>query len=189
MSARWIWRSTHPTPSTWPGLQRCAARPDEAGLATALRLAEALAGRGIDDRFFAAFTTSLRSLIGGLPGRMPLPDRHALALLQLTRILFLYFVEAKGWLAGRPRFLREEVDRCLAARRSLHRDLLRPLFFGTLNRPYGERGALARRFGPVPSSTAGSSSRTRWSADGAARCPPRCSATRSTICSSASTSP
>lgn len=131
-------------------LRRCAAREDETGVATALRIAEALSGRRVDERFFTAFSSSLQSLIGVLPGRMPLADRHALALLQLTRILFLYFVEAKGWLAGRPRFLREEVDRCLAARRSLQRDLLQPLFFGTLNRPYEVRGALARRFGPVP---------------------------------------
>ena len=131
-------------------LSRCAARENEAALATALRIAEALSGRGVDERFFTAFSASLHSMIGALPSRMPLADRHALALLQLTRILFLYFVEARGWLAARPRFLREEVDRCLAARKSLHRDLLQPLFFGTLNRPAGERGALARRFGPVP---------------------------------------
>jgi hypothetical protein len=139
-----------PDPLDLARLERCAAREQEAGLATALRIAEALSGRGVDQRFFSAFSGSLQSLIGALPGRIPLAERHALALLQLTRILFLYFVEAKGWLAGRPRFLREEVDRCLAAKRSLHRDLLQPLFFGSLNRPYDERGRLARRFGPVP---------------------------------------
>ena len=32
-------------------------------------------------------------------------DRRNLALLQLTRVLFLYFIQAKGWLAGRTRFL------------------------------------------------------------------------------------
>ena len=66
---------------------------------------------------------------------MTTEDRHGLALLQLTRILFLYFIQTKGWLAGRERFLAEEVERCLAHRRRIHRDLLRPLFFGTLNRP------------------------------------------------------
>ena len=139
-----------PDPLSVARLLRCAARAREPAVATALRIAEALSGRGVDQRFFVAFRGALHSLVDALPARMPPADRHALALLQLTRILFLYFVEAKGWLAGRPRFLREEVDRCLAARRSLQRDLLHPLFFGTLNRPYRERGALARRFGPVP---------------------------------------
>ena len=88
----------------------------------------------------------------GLPGPLRGEDRRSLALLQLTRVLFLYFIQAKGWLAGRERFLAEEVDRCLARRRRIHRDLLRPLFFGTLNRPAAERsrgGAELRRH-PVP---------------------------------------
>ncbi len=131
-------------------LGRCAARPEESALATGFRIAEALAGRGVDERFFGGFRRALANGMAALPARIPVADRHALVLLQLTRILFLYFVEAKGWLAGRPRFLREEVDRCLAARRSLQRDLLHPLFFGTLNRPVTERRRLARRFGAVP---------------------------------------
>jgi Eco57I restriction-modification methylase len=139
-----------PEPLDLARLARCAARPGESALAGALRIAEALAGRGVDQRFFAGFRRALAAAIAALPVSIPAADRHALALLQLTRILFLYFVEARGWLGGRPRFLREEVDRCLGARRSIHRDLLRPLFFGTLNRPWTERGALARRFGAVP---------------------------------------
>jgi len=139
-----------PDPLALATLERCTARSEETGIATALRIAEALSSRGVDERFFLAFRGTLHATMEALPGRLRPADRHALALLQLTRILFLYFVEAKGWLAGRPRFLREEVDRCLAARRSLHRDLLQPLFFGTLNRPAPERGTLARRFGPVP---------------------------------------
>jgi len=130
-------------------LMRCSARPGELALAAAFRIAEALSGRGLDDRFFTGFRRTLHAVMGALPPRMPLADRHALGLLQLTRILFLYFIEAKGWL-GRPRFLREAVDRCLSEGRSLHRDLLNPLFFGTLNRPYATRSRLARRFGPLP---------------------------------------
>ncbi|HEV8149891.1 MAG TPA: N-6 DNA methylase [Gemmatimonadales bacterium] len=131
-------------------LLRCAARPGELALAAAYRIAEALAGRGVDERFFAGFRRTLQNLMAALPAPMPTADRHALALLQLTRILFLYFIEAKGWLGGRPRFLRDEVDRCLSERRSLHRDLLNPVFFGTLNRPFAERSTLARRFGDIP---------------------------------------
>ncbi len=131
-------------------LGRCSARSEENALATSFRIAEALAGRGVDDRFFTGFRRALANGMAALPSSMPAADRHALTLLQLTRILFLYFIEAKGWLAGRPRFLREEVDRCLAARRSLQHDLLHPLFFGTLNRPMTERRSLARRFGALP---------------------------------------
>ena len=130
-------------------LFRCAARPGELALAAAFRISEALAGRGVDQRFFAGFRRALQSIMAVLPARMPFADRHAFALLTLTRILFLYFIEAKGWL-GRPRFLSESVDRTLSQGRSLHRDLLNPLFFGTLNRPFSERSRLARSFGPIP---------------------------------------
>ena len=139
-----------PQPLDLARLTRCVARPGELAWATAFRLGEALAARGVDDRFFAKFRQTLGSVTAALPGRIPAADRHALGLLCLTRVLFLYFIEAKGWLGGRPRFLREAVDRCLAERRSLHRDLLDPLFFGTLNRPYASRSRLTRRFGPIP---------------------------------------
>ncbi len=139
----------HPEPLALARLERCAARPGELALATGFRIAEALATAGVDQRFFAAFRRTLEEVMAALPPGIPRADRHSLALLQLTRILFLYFVESKGWL-GRPRMLREEVDRCLSARRSIQRDLLHPLFFGTLNRPWPERTRLARRFGPVP---------------------------------------
>ncbi len=138
-----------PDPIDLARLARCAARPGESPLATAFRIGESLAGSGVDQRFFTGFRRTLERMIASMPGRIPLTDRHALGLLQLTRILFLYFIEAKGWM-GRGRVLREEVDRCLSRRRSLHRDLLDPLFFGTLNRPWPERSRLARRFGPIP---------------------------------------
>jgi hypothetical protein len=138
-----------PEPLALGRLERCRARPDELALAAVFRIADALSSSGVDQRFFAAFRGTLARVMESVPPRIPLGDRHALGLLQLTRILFLYFVEARGWLGNR-RLLREEVDRCLAAGRSLHRDLLDPLFFGTLNRPYSRRSRLARRFGPVP---------------------------------------
>ena len=141
-----------PDPLGLARLERCRARASELALATAFRIGEALAGRGIDDRFFAEFRRTLANVMAAMPGRIPLADCHAIALLQLTRILFLYFIETKGWLGGggERRVLREAVDRCLSERRSLHRDLLDPLFFGTLNRPYAVRSRLAQRFGPVP---------------------------------------
>ncbi|HLG05277.1 MAG TPA: hypothetical protein VI383_03925, partial [Gemmatimonadales bacterium] len=145
-----------PTPLGLARLERCAARPAEPALATGFRIAEALASRGVDDRFFAEFRRTLARVMEALPPRIPQADRHGLGLLQLTRILFLYFIESRGWLGAAPgggggrRFLREAVDSCLAERRSLHRDLFDPLFFGTLNRPFEARSRLARRFGPVP---------------------------------------
>lgn len=119
-------------------------------LAYAARAADALSSEPVGRRFFREFRTTLERLTDGLSGRLRHEDRRSLALLQLTRVLFLYFIQAKGWLAGRERFLADGVDGCLARRRHIHRDFLRPLFFGTLNRPWDGRGRGARSFGAVP---------------------------------------
>lgn len=130
----------------------CLARirgPAEGGLALALRIAEALAGRGVDRAFFRAFAAALDRMAEAYPPPIPATDRRALALVQLTRVLFLYFVQSRGWLDGREAFLAERVDADLAAGRPLHRRLFRPLFFGTLNRRPEERGS-APGFGRIP---------------------------------------
>ena len=106
-----------PDPVALARLGRLAMLPGEQPLATVCRIRDALDGRAVDQRFFAGFRRALDAVMGSFPGRIPNADRHGLGLLLLTRILFLYFIEAKGWLGGRPRFIREEVDRCLGARR------------------------------------------------------------------------
>jgi hypothetical protein len=133
-------------------LQRLAATATATAgpLAYAARAAEALEGEGVGRRFFRAFRATLERMTAALPLSRPEGERHGLALLNLTRVLFLYFVQSKGWLDGRPDFLAGAIDRCLTAGRQVHRDLLEPLFFGTLNRPPSERGRLPRQLGRVP---------------------------------------
>lgn len=118
--------------------------------AVALRFAERLSGRRVDQRFFAAFRDIRDRLASEGPASAPPDERRALALLQLTRVLFLYFIQHKGWLDGRSDFLARAVDIHLGQGRSLARDLLRPLFFGLLNRPERDRAISVRRFGQVP---------------------------------------
>lgn len=131
-------------------VRRLAALPAGGSLAFAARAADALSAETVGRRFFQEFRRTLDNLSAGLPGPLPLEDRNSLALLQLTRVLFLYFIQAKGWLDGRNRFLAEEVDRCLRHKRKIHRDLLRPLFFGTLNRSEGSRSKIGQAFGSIP---------------------------------------
>lgn len=141
----------HPTPLAQAALQRLAGDAIGAGsLDTAARVARGLDTEAVGRRFFGDFRHSLDRMAGALPARIPADDRQSLALLQLTRVLFLYFVQAKGWLDGRPAFLREEVDRVLGSGRDLQGALLRPLFFGTLNQPGRRRGREARSFGAMP---------------------------------------
>ena len=130
-------------------LDRIPEITSDGRLATAARLAEILALEGLGTRFFTAFEGTLDRVAESI-SQCGKGDRRNLALLQLTRVLFLYFVQSKGWLDGRPDFLRNQVDCCLARNKGLDRHLLRPLFFGTLNRPWPERSKGARGFGRIP---------------------------------------
>jgi SAM-dependent methyltransferase len=139
---------TAPGRSQLESLARLGRIEATSGVEYALRAIDALDGEDIGRRFFAAFRDQLERMAESIHGVSP-EDRRAIALIHLTRVLFLYFVQVKGWLDGKPDFLRQAVDDALARRKHLHRDLLRPLFFGTLNCPIDARG-VARRFGRIP---------------------------------------
>ena len=138
-----------PDPRVVQRLERLGQCGIATGLGLALRLAEILEEEDAGKRFFTSFRQLVAQFSEGLTGRLQPEQRHHLALLNLTRVLFLYFVQCKGWLDGRPDFLRQAVDDCLARRRRLHRHLFQPLFFGTLNRRAEARGR-ARSFGRIP---------------------------------------
>jgi hypothetical protein len=140
----------HPPVATLATLERLAVAADESALALSLRVGEALASEGVTPRFFRAFRDVVGRFTDRLDGSIRAPDRRHLALTALTRVLFLYFVQAKGWLDGDPRYLPKLLDDALAHRHQFHRSALHPLCFGALNRPYGERGATARALGAVP---------------------------------------
>jgi hypothetical protein len=124
--------------------------PGESDGASAARLRAALETGSVDARFFRAFRRTLDEMAASLPGPSPTATRQSYALLQLVRVLFLYFVQSRGWLDGRTDFLARALDDTLTARRPVHRRLLRTLFFGTLNRPAARRTAAARALGAVP---------------------------------------
>src|SRR5207244_4324684 len=77
-------------------------------------------------------------------------ERHALALTALTRVLFLYLVQAKGWLGGDRRYLIHRFDASASSWHRFARHVFDPLCFGALNRPAAERSSVARALGDVP---------------------------------------
>jgi hypothetical protein len=72
------------------------------------------------------------------------------ALLILSRLLFLYFIQQKGWLGGERRFVVDRLDAALRQRRDFYSSVLEPLFFGCLNTDRRERTAAARKLGDIP---------------------------------------
>lgn len=139
----------HPDPAALSVLAALAPDGSRGTLAHALRVAERLASEEIGERFFVALHALLEHMTASLGTRGDDADRRLAVLLTLTRVLFLYFVQAKGWLDGRPDWLRIRLDQTLAAGRHFHRSVLHPLFFGTLNRP-PERRDRRRNFGAIP---------------------------------------
>jgi len=139
---------TPPTP-TLDLLCRLAPHPDENGLVLALRIDGILASEVAGERFFTALR-QLHVRMAATLTRGTVGERHLLALLPLTRVLFLYFVQAKGWLDGQPDYLRCLLDHTLSKRRRFHRDALDPLCFGTLNRPATDRKTGVALFGRIP---------------------------------------
>ena len=114
---------------------------------THLRWREALGRDALTRRFYRDLEQAVRALGDGAQGGASPEVRHALALRCTSRLLFLSFLEVKGWLDGDRAFLSHQVA---AHGAGLHRGLLEPLFFGTLNAPVSRRAPAARAFGRIP---------------------------------------
>ena len=126
----------------------CAARSDRDVL-THSRWVEVLGREALGIRFYR----SLERAVSGLAASSSAATRAIrteVALLNTSRLLFLSFLQAKGWLDGDPSFLVRQFDECVERRAKFHHNVLRPLFFGTLNTPAKRRAPVARAFGRIP---------------------------------------
>ena len=121
----------------------------DADVLTHTRWVEVLGREALTRSFYRALERQVAGLSGSLL-RGDRGDRRELALLYCSRLLFLSFLEAKGWLDGDPSFLARGFDRCMSSGGAFHRRVLLPLFFGTLNTPSRARAPLARSFGRIP---------------------------------------
>lgn len=118
-------------------------------LATHVRWVELLGRDGLTRRFYRALAAAIEELAMQARGRAALEQRRELALLYASRLLFLAFLEAKGWLDGDRGFLSRSFHEA-ATKGGVHHRLLLPLFFGTLNTPARARAPAARALGRIP---------------------------------------
>jgi hypothetical protein len=130
-------------------LERLRPKRKSTALTHALLLEEVLSSEAVGERFFTEFRIQLVRMTASIDRRRSAADRRMVALVNLSRILFLYFVQAKGWLDGRSDFLKHHLDRVLALRQNFHRSVLHSLFFGTLNLP-AERRTKRTELGHIP---------------------------------------
>ncbi len=102
----------------------------------------------------AAFFRTLQSLVGvlatGLSPSVDALSAHHLSLLYTSRLIFLCFLETKGWMDRDHGFLGNRFADCMVGGGGYHRRVLQPLFFGTLNTHPRKRAPRARGFGRIP---------------------------------------
>ncbi|MFL5579214.1 MAG: Eco57I restriction-modification methylase domain-containing protein, partial [Gemmatimonadaceae bacterium] len=147
-------RLTDSDAETLRALAAAAPGPEDAGpgadVAAHARWLDVLGRESLTRRFYRALEREVRGLAATAEGRADEAARRELALLNASRLLFLSFLEAKGWLDGDRRFLARRFERCMDAGGGFHRRVLLPLFFGTLNTPWARRAPAARALGVVP---------------------------------------
>jgi hypothetical protein len=129
------------------------------------RWRESLGRDALGNRFYRELEDRVASLAESAVGRAPDEARRTIALLHTSRLLFVAFLEARGWLDGDREFLRRQFA-ARAGGRGAHRRFLEPLWFGTLNTPPRARAETARGFGRIPFLNGGLFTRTpverRW---------------------------
>ncbi len=113
------------------------------------RWRETLGRDALTRRFYRELEAQVSVMAESAVGRAPAEARRTIALLHASRLLFLSFLEARGWLDGDRQFLRTQFVTRSGGRGAHHR-FLEPLWFGTLNTPWRARAATARAFGRVP---------------------------------------
>ncbi len=129
----------------------CALEAAGAGddLLVHTRWCELLGRDALTKRFYRTLEQRVGALARSLP-RMPDADRAELALLATSRLLFLSFLQTKGWLDDDRAFLANRFDECMSSGGGFHQRVMLPLFFGTLNTPISKRAPAARRLGNIP---------------------------------------
>ena len=119
-------------------------------LTTHARWLDVLGREAITRRFFRTLQAIIGELADSLGGGVSRAEARELALLYISRLIFLCFLEAKGWLNGDFGFLSNGYSRCVSEGGSYQKKVLEPLFFGTLNTAVKARSGRARKFGRIP---------------------------------------
>ena len=113
----------------------------------------ALDRESLTRQFFERFRRAVRDVsqaINAVLPREPADAADGQALLLLSRLLFLYFIQQKGWLNGERRFLVDRIEAAVRDGRGVYATLFSPLFFGCLNTAVRERDDAAQRLGNIP---------------------------------------
>lgn len=123
---------------------------------TTVRMRDAFDRERITKRFYEAFKEQHTAFLGFIQGLATRADREWYASLMLNRLMFVYFIQKKGFLDGDINYLRIRLERVKRERgedhfHSFYRAFLLKLFHGGLATPAEARDAeTARLLGDIP---------------------------------------
>lgn len=140
-------------------LRALSTAPGARDILTHARWLEILGRDALGARFYRALEQTV-AVMAASSSNGSRELRAEVALLNTSRLLFLAFLEAKGWLDRDRAFLVHRYETCMANGGEFHDRVLRPLFFGTLNTPVARRAKTAASFGAIPFLNGGLFSRT-----------------------------
>ena len=101
----------------------------------------------VSDAFYQEFEPKFAAIAASVEGIDDEALQQDFALLFAIRVIFLGFVQKKGWLGGNPRFLQDflqEYQNSNQPINTFYREWLEPLFFEALNAPPGRKVAYGR---------------------------------------------
>ncbi|HJQ10214.1 MAG TPA: N-6 DNA methylase [Gemmatimonadaceae bacterium] len=145
-----VCRTDHIVQSDAETLCMLTAVGGESDLLIHARWLDVLGREAITSRFFRILERAVVELAAPLTGHINLAERRELALLYVSRLIFLSFLETKGWLDGDFCFLANTYAACMAKGGRYQKRILEPLFFGTLNTKVRDRASRAHAFGRIP---------------------------------------
>ncbi|MEQ8767614.1 MAG: hypothetical protein RL885_27160 [Planctomycetota bacterium] len=145
----------HPGRTDVELLKTLAPKPRETAAELSIRIAMALDLGRVGREFYREFRSQrdrIAEALEGIPRHTERARRHrrALALLLLSRLVFLYFLQRQGWLAADPNFLRRRIEQARLSGERVFKTTLQTLFFGVLNTPVRKRVRAAKALGRIP---------------------------------------
>ena len=111
------------------------------------KILQAFSLEAISDEFYKEFKPRYDAIAQAVMGTNDEALKQDFALLFVIRVIFLGFVQKKGWLGDTPRFLQDfwqEYTTGNQPANTFYRDWLQPLFFEALNSPPGRKVAYGR---------------------------------------------
>lgn len=110
-------------------------------------LYEALSKEKLTQRFFDDFSWAVELIEHKVRGIKNESDCRRFALLILTRMMFLYFLQRKGWLDQDKNFMANKLRECIDESTDFYDEFLVPLFFEVMNTSPADRTKKASAIG------------------------------------------